>query len=97
MMSECGLPGVCWNENEYERVVLEMKTDYNKLERAFNPRCVVVVGDKAESGYMWLHGQSEFKGKLYSVQVDPKEIEGIKALGVENFTMQQVLETRIWE
>jgi acyl-CoA synthetase (NDP forming) len=63
-----------------------MKTDYTRLERAFNPRCVVVVGDKAESGYMWLHGQSEFKGKLYSVQVDPKEIEGIKALGVENFT-----------
>jgi acyl-CoA synthetase (NDP forming) len=63
-----------------------MKTDYSKLERAFNPRCVVVVGDKAESGYMWLHGQSEFKGKLYSVQVDPKEIEGIRALGVENFT-----------
>ncbi|UCB44098.1 MAG: CoA-binding protein [Dehalococcoidales bacterium] len=63
-----------------------MKTDFTKLERAFNPRCVVVVGDKAESGYMWLHGQSEFKGKLYSVQVDPKEIDGIKALGVENFT-----------
>jgi acyl-CoA synthetase (NDP forming) len=63
-----------------------MKTDFTKLERAFNPQCVVVVGDKAESGYMWLHGQSEFKGKLYSVQVDPKEIDGIKALGVENFT-----------
>jgi len=63
-----------------------MKTDFAKLERAFNPRCVVVVGDKGESGYMWLHAQTEFEGKLYSVQVDPKEIEGIKALGVENFT-----------
>ncbi len=63
-----------------------MKTDFAKLERAFNPKCVVVVGDKGESNYMWLRGQSEFKGKLYSVQVDPKEIEGIDALGVQNFT-----------
>ena len=63
-----------------------MKADFTKLDRAFNPRCVVVVGDKGESNYMWLRGQSEFKGKLYSVQVDPREIEGIKALGVENFT-----------
>ena len=63
-----------------------MKTDFNKLERAFNPRCVAVVGDKGESNYMWLRGQSEFKGKLYSVQVDPKEITGIEALGVKNFS-----------
>ncbi len=63
-----------------------MKTDFSKLERAFNPRCVVVVGDKGESNYMWLRGQSEFKGKLYSVQVDPKEIPGIEALGMKNFS-----------
>ena len=63
-----------------------MKTDFSKLERAFNPRCVAVVGDKGESNYMWLRGQSEFKGKLYSVQVDPKEIPGIEALGMKNFT-----------
>ena len=63
-----------------------MKVDFTKLERAFNPECVVVVGDKGESNYMWLQGQSTFKGKLYSVQVDPKEIEGIKALEVENYT-----------
>ena len=63
-----------------------MKVDFNKLEKAFNPRCVVVVGDKRESNYMWLRGQSTFKGKLYSVQIAPEEIEGIKALGVENYT-----------
>ncbi len=63
-----------------------MKTNFAKLERAFNPECVVVVGDKGESNYMWLRGQSEFKGKLYSVQVDPKEIEGIEALGIKNFS-----------
>ena len=63
-----------------------MKVDFSKLERAFNPKCVVVVGDKGESNFMWLHGQSTFKGKLYSVQIAPEEIEGIKALGVENYT-----------
>jgi acyl-CoA synthetase (NDP forming) len=47
---------------------------------------VVVVGDKRESNYMWLRGQTAFKGKLYSVQIAPEEIEGIKALGVENYT-----------
>jgi len=35
---------------------------------------------------MWLRSQGSFKGKLYSVQIDPQEIEGIKALGVENYT-----------
>jgi len=63
-----------------------MKVDFSKLERAFNPNCVVVVGDKGASNFMWLRGQSEFKGKLYSVQLDPKEIPGIEALGVKNFT-----------
>ena len=62
-----------------------MKADLKKLERAFNPECVVVVGDKGVTNYMWLRGQSSFEGKLYSVQVDPNELEGIKALGVENY------------
>jgi len=35
---------------------------------------------------MWLRALSTFKGKLYSVQIDPRSIEGIKALGVENYT-----------
>ena len=61
-----------------------MKADLKKLERAFNPECVAVVGDKGVTNYMWLRGQSTFEGKLYSVQVDPSELEGIKALGVEN-------------
>ena len=63
-----------------------MKADFTKLDRAFNPQCIVVVGDKAENGYLWLRCQSTFKGKLYSVQIAPEEIEGIKALGVENYT-----------
>ncbi|MFC2071911.1 CoA-binding protein [Chloroflexota bacterium] len=61
-----------------------MKSDFAKLDRAFNPQCVVVVGDKTD--FRWLRGQSTFKGKLYSVQIDPNEIKGIKALGVENYS-----------
>ena len=62
-----------------------MKTDFAKLDRAFNPKCVVVVGDSKGSDFQWLRGQKNFKGKLYSVQVNPESIEGIKALGVENY------------
>ena len=35
---------------------------------------------------MWLRSHRNFKGKLYSIQVAPEDIEGIKALGVENYT-----------
>lgn len=35
---------------------------------------------------MWLRTLSTFQGKIYSVQIDPKAIERIKALGVENYT-----------
>ncbi len=54
------------------------------LERAFNPRAVVVIGDKRMGGYMWLRAMAQLKGKLYSVQIDPNEIPGIEAMGVEN-------------
>ena len=63
-----------------------MKVDFAKLDRAFNPRCVAVVGDKKDAGYRWLKAQNSLKGKLYSVQVAPPEIEGIRALGIENYT-----------
>ena len=63
-----------------------MKVDFTKLDRAFNPRCVAVVGDSKKGNFHWLHNQSSFEGKLYSVQVSPESIEGIKALGVENYT-----------
>ncbi|MGD0120931.1 MAG: acetate--CoA ligase family protein [Candidatus Binatus sp.] len=54
------------------------------LERAFNPRTVVVIGDKRMGGYMWLRSMTQLKGKLYSVQIDPNEIPGIEAMGIEN-------------
>jgi acyl-CoA synthetase (NDP forming) len=54
------------------------------LERAFNPRTVAVIGDKRMGGYMWLRAMAHLKGKLYSIQIDPNEIPGIEAMGIEN-------------
>src|SRR6266542_6157786 len=56
-----------------------------RLERAFNPRTVAVVGDKRAMGYLWLNCMKPFDGKVYSVQVDPNEIPGIEAIGVPNY------------
>jgi acyl-CoA synthetase (NDP forming) len=63
-----------------------VKVDFNKLRRAFNPQTVVVVGDSKQSNYEWLHGQKEFKGKLYSVHINPSAFDDIKAMGIQNFT-----------
>ncbi len=61
-----------------------MKTDFTKLDRAFNPQCIAVVGDNDR--FRWLRAESTFKGKLYSVQVNPESIKSIEALGVKNYT-----------
>jgi acyl-CoA synthetase (NDP forming) len=63
-----------------------IRVDFNKLERAFYPRTVVVVGDSKQSNYEWLNGQKQFKGKLYSVHINPAAFEDIKAMGIENYT-----------
>ncbi len=54
------------------------------LQRAFDPRSVVVIGDKKAGGYLWLRAMANLKTKLYSIQIDPNEIAGIEAMGVEN-------------
>jgi acyl-CoA synthetase (NDP forming) len=56
-----------------------------RLDRAFNPRTVAVVGDKRAMAYLWLRSMSTFQGKVYSVQISPDEIPGIEALGVPNY------------
>lgn len=61
-----------------------MKVDFAKLDRAFNPKCIAVVGDKGD--LLWLRAQSPFPGRLYSVQISPESIKAIEALGVKNFT-----------
>jgi acyl-CoA synthetase (NDP forming) len=63
-----------------------LKVDSGKLNRAFNPRCVAVVGDSKQNDFEWLRGQLEFTGKLYSVQVNPDTIAAIEDLGVKNYT-----------
>jgi len=55
------------------------------LKRAFNPRSVVVIGDKKMGGYMWLRSMTELKTRLYSVQIDPNEIPNIEKMGVTNY------------
>jgi acyl-CoA synthetase (NDP forming) len=56
-----------------------------RLDRAFHPETVAVVGDKKAMGYLWLNCMKTFAGQVYSVQVDPNEIPGIEAMGVANF------------
>jgi acyl-CoA synthetase (NDP forming) len=63
-----------------------VKIDFNKLDRAFNPEVVAVVGDSKGNRFSWIRGQKEFKGKLYSVHTNPKSFEDIAAEGVTNFT-----------
>ena len=63
-----------------------MKADFSKLDRAFNPKTVAIVGASKKNNFHWLHNLNEFQGKVYSVQVNPESIEGIKALGIENYT-----------
>ncbi len=55
-----------------------------KLDRAFNPQTVAVVGAKKVDDYRWLRSVSTLKGKYYSVQIDQNEIPGIEEMGVKN-------------
>ncbi len=64
---------------------MRMSVDRSRLDRMLNPRTVVVVGEKGP-GYQFLKSQSEYRGNLYSVQIDEKEIPGIEELGVTNLT-----------
>jgi acyl-CoA synthetase (NDP forming) len=62
-----------------------LKDLHQKLERAFNPRTVAVIGDKRAIGYLWLNALKPFVGKVYSVQIREDEIPGIEALGIPNY------------
>ena len=61
-----------------------MKADFAKLDKAFNPKCLAVIGDSG--WFQWLRSHQNFRGKLYSVQVNPKTIKQIEELGIENYT-----------
>jgi acyl-CoA synthetase (NDP forming) len=62
----------------------KLKVDFTKLDRAFNPQCLVVVGGSPHG--LWLRDQTNFKGKLYSVQVNPETVKDIEASGIKNYT-----------
>lgn len=55
------------------------------LTRIFNPRVVVVIGDKQKNNYMWLQAMKTFKGKVYSVQTNTNEIANIEVMGIKNY------------
>ena len=63
-----------------------MAIPLKNLDRALNPHTVAVVGDTKARGYRWLKNMSTVRGKLYSVQLDEREFEGIEELGVPNYT-----------
>ena len=62
-----------------------MTIDVAKFDRLFNPKTAAVIGDKQALGYSWLNSMSTFKGPVYSVQIDEREIPNIEAMGVQNF------------
>lgn len=63
-----------------------MKVDFAKLDRAFNPKVVVVVGDSKIGGYDWTRGQMAGPPKkIYTVHVNPESIKDLEALGAKNF------------
>ena len=62
-----------------------MTIDVSKFDRLFNPKTAAVIGDKQALGYSWLNSMSTFKGPVYSVQIDEREIPNIEAMGYQNF------------
>ena len=61
-----------------------MELNIPRIDRALNPETVAVIGDKGP-GYTWLTNMQTFSGKVYSVQLDEKEIPGIEAMGITNY------------
>ncbi|MBN1665297.1 MAG: CoA-binding protein [Deltaproteobacteria bacterium] len=63
-----------------------MKVDFEKLDRAFNPKVVAVVGDSKVSNYDWTRGQLMGREKkVYGVHVNPESVRDLQALGVQTF------------
>ena len=56
-----------------------------QLDAALSPSVVAVVGSRRVDDYSWLRNMSDFKGKLYSVQIDPNDIAGIEEMGIPNY------------
>ncbi len=61
-----------------------MDLDFSKLDRAFNPKCLVIIGDRPNG--LWFRMLGNFKGKAYSVQVNPETAKEIEEAGIKNYT-----------
>jgi acyl-CoA synthetase (NDP forming) len=59
--------------------------DRAQLDRVFNARSIAVVGATKANNYSWLRRFHAFKGKLYSVHIEPSSIREIEALGIANY------------
>ena len=57
----------------------------DQLDKAFSPKVVAVIGARRADDYVWLKNMTDFKGKVYSVQVADSDIEGIVEMGIENY------------
>ena len=62
-----------------------MSISREQLNAAMTPRSVAVIGSRRADNHMWLRNMDAFKGKVYSVQIDPAEIPSIEEMGVPNY------------
>ena len=56
------------------------------MDRAFEPKTVAIIGERATRSHSFLKSMRRFKGPLYSIQSDQREIAAIEALGIPNYT-----------
>jgi len=54
----------------------------DQIDRAFNPKTIVVVGAKRSNNYIWIRRFSNFKGRVCAVHVNPESIREIEAMGI---------------
>ena len=66
-------------------VEVSMPVLKEQLDAAFSPKVVAVVGARKFDNYVWLRNMSDFKGTLYSVQINADDIVGIEEMGIPNF------------
>ena len=62
-----------------------MTATYQQIAAAFSPKVVAVIGARKADDYAWLRNMRGFRGKVYSVQIDPNDIPGIEEMGVPNY------------
>ena len=63
-----------------------MAIDHERLDRVINPKSVAVVGDSQKNDFRWLNHMKTFKGKVYSVHINPETAKRIEEeLKVPNF------------